>query len=445
MLVKPTLLAGAVGILVAGAWSVNAFWMPSQKHYIADGDNDAAHTALAEVLWQAVWEAETDPVPPVPITTPVEVKSGDSLMQVLTEAGIERGLAHSAIQSLKGVYDPRRDLRVGDELRLRFAPAAGKEAEPKLRLVGLTLPLAFDRDVAVRREPDGTFSASEIEKPTDRRTERAVGVIDSSLFVDGSNAGVSARVLIELIRIYSFDVDFQREIQPGDSFELMFDRFYDKTGAVVSEGEIQYAKLTLSGKELPLYRYTTSDGDPDYFNTAGESVRKALMRTPIDGARLSSRFGKRKHPILGYTRLHAGVDFAAPRGTPIYAAGNGVLEAIGRNGGYGNYIRVRHNSTFKTAYAHLKGYARGLKKGTRVRQGQVIGYVGSTGRSTGPHLHYEVHRNGSQINPLTLKLPSGEKLSGERLAQFQAHRVEVDTLFASIEDIRVASDDGKRP
>lgn len=444
MFVKPTLLAGAAVVLVAVAWSVNAFWNPSQKYYMADGDNDAAHTPMVEVRRYAVWEAEAGPVPAVPTTTAVEVKSGDSLMQVLTEAGIERRQAHSAIQSLRGVYDPRR-LRVGDELRLKFAPPADSEAQVQLKLVSLTLPLAFDRDVAVRRRSDGTFSAEEVEKSLDRRTERAVGEIGSSLFVDGSEAGVPAAVLVELIRIYSFAVDFQREIQRGDRFELMFDRFYDRSGATVSDGAIHYAKLTLSGKALPLYRYTTSDGDIDYFNEDGESVRKALMRTPIDGARLSSRFGKRKHPILGYTRLHAGTDFAAPSGTPIYAAGNGVVEAIGRNGGYGNYIRLRHNSTYQTAYAHMKGYARGLKKGTRVRQGQVIGYVGTTGRSTGPHLHYEVHRDRKQINPLTLELPSGEKLSGDRLAQFQEHRQQVDTQFADASDIRVAGDSGNRP
>ena len=444
MLVRPTLLAGAIGVLVAVAWSVSAFWNTSQKYYVADGDNDAAHAPMVEVRRFAVWEAETGPVPPMPTTTAVEVKSGDNLMQVLTVAGIGRRQAQSAIESLRGVYDPRR-LRVGDELRLQFAPPVDGETQEQVQLVSLTLPLAFDRDVAVRRRADGSFSAEEVEKSLDRRTERAVNEIDSSLFVDGREAGVPAAVLVELIRIYSFDVDFQREIQRGDRFELMFDRFYDKSGEPVSDGAIQYAKLTLSGKELPFYRYTTSEGDPDYFNAAGESVRKALMRTPIGGARLSSRFGKRKHPVLGYTRLHAGADFAAPSGTPIYAAGNGVVEVIGRNGGYGNYIRLRHNSTYQTAYAHMKGYAKGLKKGVRVRQGQIIGYVGTTGRSTGPHLHYEVHRDRKQINPLTLKLPSGEKLSGERLARFQEHRRQIDTGFANAADIRLASDSGDRP
>ncbi len=442
---KWRMLGGAAIALVVGAVSVNAFWNPSQKFYIADGDNDAERRALADVRWQTVWEGETEPAPPMPITTAVEVKSGDSLMQVLTKAGIERQQAYSAIESLRGVYDPRRNLRVGDELRLKFSPPTQREDNAPLRFVSLTLPLAFDRDVAVRRHSDGSFSAEEVARDLDQRTERAAGEISSSLFVAGADAGVPAAVLVELIRIFSFDVDFQREIQPGDGFELLFERFYDRAGTVVSEGGIKYAKLTLSGKELPLYEYTTSEGDIDYFNAQGESVRKALMRTPIDGARLSSRFGNRKHPILGYTRLHAGVDFAAPTGTPIYAAGNGVIEAIGRNGGYGNYIRIRHNGTYHTAYAHLNGYARGMKKGTRVRQGQVIGYVGSTGRSTGPHLHYEVHKHGNKIDPLKLKLPSGEKLAGERLVAFQQHREQLDGLFANTDPIKVASDGRDTP
>ena len=213
-----------------------------------------------------------------------------------------------------------------------------------------------------------------------------------------------------------------------------------RDGVVVNNGEIQYAKLTLRGTELPLYRFETPEGNLDYFNTKGESVRKALMKTPIDGARLSSRFGNRKHPILGYTRLHAGVDFAAPRGTPIYAAGDGTVTVAGTNGGYGKYIKIRHNGTYSTAYAHLNGYARGVRKGKRVRQGQVIGYVGSTGRSTGPHLHYEIHRNGKQINPLGLKLPSGEKLKGQTLEAFLSLRDTVDRQFALLSDPRQVAD-----
>lgn len=214
----------------------------------------------------------------------------------------------------------------------------------------------------------------------------------------------------------------------------MYEQFRGENGDVVHQGNIHYAKLTLRDKGVPLYRYTTTKGNLDYFNAKGESVRKTLMRTPIDGARLSSRFGKRKHPILGYTRMHSGVDFAAPRGTPIYAAGNGTVVQSGRNGGYGNYVRIRHNGTYQTAYAHLSKFARGARRGARVRQGQVIGYVGTTGRSTGPHLHYEVLRNGRQINPRSVRIPSGEKLKGAELKKFLAMRDARDVEFAQLRE-----------
>nr|WP_240969456.1 M23 family metallopeptidase [Sneathiella limimaris] len=262
---------------------------------------------------------------------------------------------------------------------------------------------------------------------------RAGGTIDNSLFLSASQAGLPTSVIIDLIRIFSYDVDFQREIQPGDSFEVFFERFVDEDGRPLKEGEIQWASMTLSGTQISLYRYKTSDdGVTDYYTEKGHSVRKTLMRTPIDGARLTSSFGKRKHPILGYTKMHKGADFGAPRGTPIMAAGNGVVEVAGRNGGYGNYVRIRHTTEYKTAYAHMKGFAKKIRKGARVKQGQIIGYVGSTGRSTGPHLHYEVHKNGRQINPMSVKLPAGRKLKGKMLTAFENYTKDVDQEVASI-------------
>ncbi len=403
----------------------------------------------ATAATQANPEAET------PVVREVAVASGDNLMGILVRAGVDRNEAYAAIASLKNVYNPRRDLNVGDKLRLTFGPA--DETRPgtggpdgtasNFAFDGLVLPVSYNRDIAVTRAENGGFSASEIERPLQRNSVRASGKIDSSLFVDGRNAGLPITVLVELIRIYSFDVDFQREIQSGDRFEVMYDQFTDEDGRPVHNGDITYAKLILSGTKLPLYRYNTKAGNLDYFNEKGASVRKALMRTPIDGARLSSRFGMRKHPILGYSRLHTGTDFAASAGTPIYAAGNGTVAEIGRKGGYGKDIRLRHNGTYDTAYAHMKSYARGLTRGKRVNQGQVIGYVGTTGRSTGPHLHYEVHRNGKQINPQTLKLPSGEKLKGKELKLFAAHRDAMDSAFAALVPTTptlIAGSDGDR-
>jgi len=399
------------------------------------GEVDGQIEALAQVQSTATWEAETDRQPPVPITRVVAVESGDNLMGVLLRAGAERTVAYEAIQSLKGNYDPRRDLNVGDELQITFGPGETSSASDTAYVfAGLTIPVSYDKEIDVGRSDKGGFVASEVERPLERETVQVSGKIDTSLSVAAGAAGLPSRVLAELIRVYSFDVDFQRDIWQGDRFELMYDQFRDENGDIVHEGDIHYAKLTLRSTELQLYRYTTTKGNLDYFNAKGESVRKTLMRTPIDGARLSSRFGKRKHPILGYTRMHTGTDFAAPRGTPIYAAGNGTVVQAGRNGGYGTYTRIRHNGTYQTAYAHMSRLAKKTRKGARVKQGQIIGYVGTTGRSTGPHLHYEVLRNGRQINPRSVRIPSGEKLKGAELKKFLAMRDTRDTEFAQLRE-----------
>jgi murein DD-endopeptidase MepM/ murein hydrolase activator NlpD len=227
----------------------------------------------------------------------------------------------------------------------------------------------------------------------------------------------------------SYDVDFQRDIQPGDRFELMYERLYTEDGQLVRTGAILYANLILGGKSHAFYRYAPKGGEPDYFDQDGSSIKKALLRTPIDGARVSSLFGSRKNPVLGYTMMHRGIDFAAPTGTPIYAAGDGTIEMRGRNGAYGNYIRIRHNAEYETAYAHMSQFAPHLAHGSRVHQGQIIGYVGSTGRATGPHLHYEVLVRGEQINPVSVRMPSGVKLAGAELERFNKARSRIDTTF----------------
>ena len=428
------IVAGAVIIMLPlAAYLIGASSAPAPENVVAAAQPDSV-AAVPEPVVIA------EPQEPQPRIELVEIESGDNLMDVLVEVGAERFDAHVAIQSLQGVYDPRRDLRIGDELQVTLGPVSetgtgsggGTADALNYVLSGLRLPVSYDRDVLVDRNEDGGFVAREVILPLEDEVVRVEGTIDSSLFVNARDAGVPISVLIELVRIFSFDVDFQRDIWRDDKFEVMFERQRNDDGVVVNNGEILYAKLALRGTELPLYRFENSEGNIDYFNEKGEGVRKALMKTPIDGARLSSRFGKRKHPILGYTRQHSGVDFAAPKGTPIYAAGDGSVVQAGTNGGCGKYIKIRHNGTYSTAYAHLNGFARGVRQGKRVRQGQVIGYVGSTGRSTGPHLHYEIHREGRKINPLGLKLPSGEKLKGDRLASFLQHRKNLDVQYSEL-------------
>ena len=354
---------------------------------------------------------------------------GDTLMEMLVRARVPRAEAHEVVTALRKVYDPR-DLMPGQAIELSFMPDR-KNGGPGAFL-GLKFEPSAERAVTVERAPDDRFKATEIKKKLSRKLVRAAGTIRTSLYVDALKAGVPAAVVVEMIRAYSFDVDFQRDIQRDDAFEVMYERLYDSDGRHARDGDVIYAALSLSGATLRLYRYEPRKGVAEYFNEKGESVRKALMRTPIDGARLSSRYGRRRHPILGYTRMHRGVDFAAPRGTPIMAAGNGVIVSRGRNGNYGRYIRIRHNSTYSTAYAHLRRYARGMKRGKRVRQGQIIAYVGSTGLSTGPHLHYEVLVNGRRINPLKLRLPTGRKLRGRALNAFMKVKAETDRRLAEL-------------
>ena len=244
-------------------------------------------------------------------------------------------------------------------------------------------------------------------------------VINESLYKSAINADVPPNIIMQFVNLYGFDVDFQREIRNGNIIKIYYEVFLDNKLKIKKAGNIKFASLALSKNTYELYKYTTNDNNKsEYFDAAGKSAVKALMKTPINGASLSSGYGMRKHPILGYDRLHQGVDFAAPTGTPIMAAGTGFIEKIGMNGGAGNYIKIKHINGYKTAYGHMNKFAAGLKKGSKVTQGQTIGFVGSTGMSTGPHLHYEVIFNNKKINPMKMKLPSGRKLKGKILDDF---------------------------
>ena len=357
----------------------------------------------------------------------VVIGKGDTLSIALMRAGSTRADAEAAIGAFRAVHDPRQ-LQIGQTLSVGFEPES--EASGAVRLAAFTLDVAPDRDVVVTRGDDGVFLSREVERPLDRVLRRKVGVIETSLYKAALAVGVPSQAVAELTHIFSFDVDFQRDIQPGNGFEILYEAAYDRNGDFVENGPLLYAALEAGERAFALFRYEPDDGPADYFDSHGKSARKALMRTPINGARLSSGYGMRKHPILGYSKKHLGVDFAAPRGTPVFAAGDGTIERIGREGNYGKYVRIRHNGTYSTAYAHLSGYAKGMSKGRRVRQGQIIGYVGSTGMSTGPHLHYEVLRNRKRINPTTLKLPTGRKLEGEELAVFRGQVGKIRTLLA---------------
>ena len=368
-------------------------------------------------------------------TKTVTIKAGDTLSDVLQGSGIDRSVTLDVVEAVKQVYNPRR-LQSGQDLTLNFIDDPKTEDR---RLDELTFELSPGESVAVARTDDGTYNARKIMAETHREMTRYDGTISSSLSAAAGEAGVPQKILNAMVNMFSFDVDFQRDIQKGDSFSVMFEQVVTKDGRVVSTEGIRVASMTLSGSPLKLYSFKHSDGFVDFYNERGEGVRKALLRTPINGARLTSGFGMRQHPILGYSKMHQGIDFGAPTGTPVFAAGDGVIEKREVFGGYGNYVRVRHSSGYATAYAHLSRFGQNIQVGKRVRQEQIIGYVGTTGRSTGPHLHYEILRDNRQVNPMKVKFPSSLKLEGTTLARFKEIRSIADRQYAElIQSSRVA-------
>ena len=354
----------------------------------------------------------------------LSIGRGDTLMDLLSTANVPANDAHDAVAALREVYNPRR-LQVGQHVTVLFEPRRGGAR----KFVGFEFAPDPLRSVSIARKGDTGFTSSQIEKPVTRKPVAAQGVIRSSLFEAGAQSGVPISVMMAFIQNFSYDVDFQRDLQPGDRFEVLYEKLVTADGKEAGEGELLYASLTLSGDDMPIYRFKTRDGRVDYYNGDGESIRRALLRTPIDGARITSGFGMRHHPILGFSKMHKGVDFAAPTGTPIYAAGRGTIEIAERSSSYGNYVRIRHNTEISTAYAHMSRFAKSIRRGGRVDQGDIIGYVGTTGRSTGPHLHYEVLKAGHQVNPRSVDLPTGEKLEGRELQAFQQARRSIEKMF----------------
>ncbi|MBD25679.1 MAG: peptidase M23 [Candidatus Marinimicrobia bacterium] len=360
----------------------------------------------------------------------VSIQKGDTLANVLVDSGLDNTTTFKVTQAIHKIFNLRH-LREGQKLELAYEPL-GTNGEATT-LSKINMEISPGHLVSVSRQVDGSFAAHEIIAETYSKFSRVTGTISSSLYEAAEAEGVPFNVLTEMVRLFSYDVDFQRDIRPGDSFALMYEQDITDDGRPVRTRAIHLARMTLRGKPLKFYAHLHEDGEFEHYNEKGEGVRKALMRTPVNGARLTSNFGSRKHPILGYTRMHKGVDFGAPTGTPVMAAGDGIIKKRARWGSYGNYVRIRHGSNYETAYGHLSRYARGIKTGSRVKQGEIIGYVGMTGGATGPHLHYEILLNNKQVNPMTIKFPASRKLNGVQLAQFQKTRLEIERKFAALD------------
>ena len=370
----------------------------------------------------------------LPYEESIVLGQGETLMTVLMNKGTMKSRAVKLIRALEPIY-PTRNMTDGQQIKLTVQLSKNIEGQDIIEPIRLSFVPTGGPEVVVEMDENGRYLSRAIDdrqqtvRTANAQGHRSKASIRKSLYVAAKEQGIPEPVIIEMMRVHGYDVDFQRQIRPGDSFEVFYGAPDASTAA--KRDVVLYSALTVSGNTKGYYRFTTpDDGITDYYDETGKSATKSLMRTPINGVRISSRYGLRRHPILGYTKMHSGIDFAAPYGTPIKAAGDGVIQKIGRVGAYGKYIRIRHSNGYETAYAHMSRFSKGLKNGSRVRQNQVIGYVGSTGRSTGAHLHYEVLVKGKQVDPMKLRMPTGRQLEGEILNAFNKQKVRVKSLLA---------------
>ena len=338
----------------------------------------------------------------------IEVKKNQTFSSILDNFIKSKKIRYEIIDKVNKVFDLRK-LKVGQKIYF-FANSFDDVKK-------IILDLDFETNLNINIDNLVTVNKELLNVIIEKNSKEYV--ISNSLYLDGIKNKVPQEILVKLIKLFSFDLDFQRDIKKDTKVSVAYDAMYAEGRNDIKFGDINYALIKIGKNNLEYFKFVTDDGYVDYFNKEGKNVKKSILKTPIDGAKLSSTYGMRMHPILGYNKMHKGIDFAAPKGTPVYAGGNGIIEFVGRNGSYGKYIRIRHNNEYKTAYAHLNGFNKGISKGVRVNQGQVIGFVGSTGRSTGPHLHYEIIFQDKQINPLKLKLPSGKILDGDELERFK--------------------------
>jgi len=349
-----------------------------------------------------------------------KIKSGETFDKILSDYPIDKEEVETLKQNLLNKININK-LNTNQKIQITLDQTNNKIKE-------FVFKISNTEKIYLSRDDENTkFNQEILTIKLDKKIIYKENIILQSLYRASTDQNIPPNTIIEFARIYGFQVDFQRDIRKEDKFQIMYEVFIDKNKKVIETGEILYANLKLRGQDNPLY-YFNEEGHEGHYDKNGKSVQKALMKTPINGARLSSSFGMRKHPIDGFNKMHRGTDFAAPKGTPIMASGNGIIKKVGWCGGGGNCIKIRHNSTYETVYAHMSKFARGIKNGVRVKQGQTIGYVGSTGKSTGPHLHYEVIVNGKKVNSQKLKLPSGKILKGNKRELFETNKIRLDVL-----------------
>ena len=347
------------------------------------------------------------------------IKNNDSIERILKKIDVRN--KDVKIISTKLKQKKLSNIYAGRELNIVLK----KLPNESHTVVNLIFPISNTSSIEVRKSND-EFIIKENILRLNKREVVVKAIINNNLYSSAVKKGIEPNIIVEFARIFGFEVDFQRDIRKGDWFEIFYEKFEDDNNKVRDTGKIIYASMYVNGEEINLYNFKFKNENEEYFDIKGKSITKSLMKTPINGARLSSSFGMRKHPILGYNKMHRGTDFAAPSGTPIMASGSGTVTRARWCGGGGNCVKIKHNSTYETIYAHMKAFAKGIKEGKKVKQGQIIGYVGSTGMSTGPHLHYEVVVNGKKVNSQKLKLPSGKILKGAARKEFEIERIKID-------------------
>ena len=356
-----------------------------------------------------------------------EIKNGDTIQKILKKLKVQNNEIQTVINQYKKYGNPNQ-LLVGNIINIIIEKNLTTN---KNFIVKFSVPITKSTTIAIIRDEDNKITSQKIITKLYKKKTLAENIITKNLYSSAIEAKINPDTIIEFARIFGFEIDFQRDIRKNDYFKIIYEKYFDENGEFIKSGSILFAHMSVNGREISLYKFG-DDKNYGYFDVNGKSVEKALMKTPINGARLSSSFGMRKHPISGFTKMHQGTDFAAPMGTPIMASGTGTVTRAKWCGGGGNCIKIKHNSTYETIYAHMKSFAKGIKVGKKVRQGQIIGFVGSTGMSTGPHLHYEVIINGQKVNSQTLQLPSGKVLKGDEREKFEIHRIKTDVLIAEI-------------
>ena len=353
-----------------------------------------------------------------------KIEMNDSIGKILRKFKIDENEISKITNGLK--EKKLTNIYAGRELNIVIK----KKESRQNSIVNILYPVNNTLSVEIRKNKD-IFEIKENIIKLNKKEVVLKNSIDNNLYSAAINAGIEPNIIIEFARIYGFEIDFQRDIRKGDSFEIYYEKFLDDNNVVRDTGKIIYAHMNVNNREINLYNFNDK-GELGYYDINGKSIVKSLMKTPINGARLSSSFGMRKHPILGFNKMHRGTDFAAPTGTPIMASGSGTVTRARWCGGGGNCVKIRHNSTYETIYAHMSKFAKGIKEGRKVKQGQIIGYVGSTGLSTGPHLHYEVVVNGKKVNSQKLKLPSGKILKNDSRKEFELKRIKIDLKLSEL-------------